>query len=174
MNSNTLPPNTLAFIALTNEYCQAIESAAESTRDNFITSMVRILPRLYISASDISTDPMFDESIYINPSLDEEYYDSLRRNIENLLGPDDTYLEVFEADMKYSDTPIAASISENLTDIFQSCFNFIEMIRDAPDDIVNSAIYAIKEDFQTYWSLILCNVMRPLNQLRFSFEDTEY
>ena len=27
--------------------------------------------------------------------LDEDFYDSVRRGVENLLGPDDTYLEVF-------------------------------------------------------------------------------
>lgn len=174
MDRNRLSPNNLAFIALCNEYCRAIESAAETERSDFVASMTRLLPRIYISACDLAGGTMMDEPIYITPSLEEEYYDSLRRNIENIFGADDTYLEVFEADMKYSDTPIAASISENLTDIFQSCFNFVEMIRDAPDEIVSDAIGAMKEDFETYWGTILCNVMRPLNQLRFSDEGENY
>ncbi len=102
--------------------------------------------------------------------MDEDYYDAIRRNIENLMGPDDTYLEVFEEDMKYSDTPIAASISEGLADILQVCYNFIETIKDAPEHVIVDALYAMKEDFQIYWSRILCNVLRALNHIYYSAE----
>lgn len=163
MSNTTLSNNSLAFIALCNEYCAAAEHARESERDEFIKSMVRLLPRLYITANDLNTSP--DEATYIEPALDEDYYESIRRSIEYLMGPDDTYLEVFEEDMKYSDTPIAASIAEGLADIFQALYNFVEMIRDAPSEVVEEAIASAKEDFDSYWSRILCNVMRPLNAL---------
>lgn len=166
--TTALSPNSLAFIALCNEYCVTLENAADTTRDDFIASMTRLLPRIYIAATALEETTMIDEAAYIAPALEEDYYDSLRRNIENLLGADDSYLEVFESDMKYSDTPIGASISECLADIFQSCYNFIEMIKDAPSEVVAEGIGAMKEDFEGYWSQILCNVMRPLNQLRFS------
>ena len=97
--------------------------------------------------------------------LEEDYYDAIRRRLETLFGADDTYLEVFEEDMKYSDTPIAAYISENLADIFQVLYNFIEMVKDSPTPMINAAIMAVKEDFSIYWSQILCNVMRALNNL---------
>ncbi len=74
--------------------------------------------------------------------------------------------------MKYSDTPIAASIAEGLTDIFQSLYNLLENIKNAPDHVTMSALAAAKEDFESYWSRILCNVMRPLNNIRYS-PDTE-
>lgn len=70
--------------------------------------------------------------------------------------------------MKYSDTPIAASVSEGLTDIFQVFYNFLESVRDVPEELVEQALVAIKEDFESYWSRILCNLLRPLNQIRYS------
>lgn len=174
--SASLSPGTLAFIALCNEYCSTIQQASDSTREEFVGSMIKILPRLYISSVDLRLPETIsddEDDFYITATLDEEYYDSLRRSIENLLGGDDTYLEVFEEDMRFSDTPIASSVSENLADIFQSAYNFIEMIRDAPEDIVNSALRAMREDFKTYWSQLLCNVMRPLNNLYNSQSDEE-
>lgn len=164
----TLSPNALAFIALTNEYCVTLEGAATAGRADFVASMTRLLPRLYMSAADLDTTAAIDDSVYISPSLDEDTYESVRRSVETLLGSADTYLEVFESDMKYSDTPIAATVSENLADIFQSCYNFVEMVKDAPVDLIPELLAAMKEDFETYWSAILCNVMRPLNQLRYS------
>ena len=167
-SSTVLTNNSLAFIGLCNEYCQTLESARETECDDFIAAMLRLLPRIYITASDLKIDDLGLEEPYIDGRLDEDYYDSIRRSIENLLGPDDTYLEVFEEDMKYSDTPIAASVSEGLADIFQVLYNFLEAIKDVPNELIDQALIAVKDDFQSYWSRILCNVMRALNHIRYN------
>ena len=164
-SSTVLNNNSLAFIGLCNEYCQTLESARETECDDFIAAMLRLLPRIYITASDLKIDDLGLEEPYIDGRLDE---DSIRRSIENLLGPDDTYLEVFEEDMKYSDTPIAASVSEGLADIFQVLYNFLEAIKDVPNELIDQALIAVKDDFQSYWSRILCNVMRALNHIRYN------
>ena len=167
-SSTVLNNNSLAFIGLCNEYCQTLESARETECDDFIAAMLRLLPRIYITASDLKIDDLGLEEPYIDGRLDEDYYDSIRRSIENLLGPDDTYLEVFEEDLKYSDTPIAASVSEGLADIFQVLYNFLEAIKDVPNELIDQALIAVKDDFQSYWSRILCNVMRALNHIRYN------
>lgn len=174
MESTTLNNNSLAFIALCNEYCMAIERARESERGEFIAEMVRLLPRIYIAANDMRVEALGEvEDAYLENVLDEDYYESARRNVETLLGADDMYLEVFEEDMKYSDTPIAASISECLADLFQAMYNFVETIKEAPQEMMHLALVAVKEDFESYWSRILCNVMRPLNHLHHNREEEE-
>lgn len=164
--------NSLAFIALANEYCQALEGAGQAAaRSEFVASMLRLLPRIYIAATDLAPeDPVSpdEEDSYIEQTLDEEYYDSVRRAVERLMEAHDTYLEVFEEDMKYSDSPIAASISENLADIFQVLFNFTEQVKNQPADLVDNSLRAVKEDFEGYWSRPLCNVLRALNAVRYS------
>lgn len=169
-----LAPNSLAFIALCNEYCCAVENCRESQPADFIASMLRLLPRIYIVASDLKPAPLMEDTDpYIESYLDEDYYESLRREIENLLGPDDVYLEVFEEDMKYSDTPIGMSVAEGVCDVFQVLYNFISMVRDAPEDIVNMALHAVRADFKAYWSQRLCNLLRPLNHIRYSSGDED-
>ncbi|MCX4288260.1 MAG: DUF5063 domain-containing protein [Duncaniella sp.] len=169
----SLPTNTLAFIGLANEFCQSLETARETTREEFVDTMLRLLPRLYISATDLSLDPLVEEydEPYLESLLDEDYYESVRRNIENLMGPDDLYLEVFEDDMKYSDTPIAVSIAEGLCDMFQVLYNFIGMIKDAPEEYITPAIIAVKSEFGAYWSRPLCNLLRALNHLKYNSEE---
>ncbi len=168
MSNSIINNNALAFMALCNEYCQALENAREMERDDFVASMLRLLPRIYISATDVNVDVAAIEEPYIAGSLEEDYYDAVRRNVESLLGPDDTYLEVFEEDMKYSDTPIAASISEGLADIFQVLYNFLETVKDVPEELIAMGLVAVKEDFGAYWSRILCNVLRALNHVRYN------
>ena len=159
-----LTPNTLAFIALSNEFCNAVENASQTERDDFITAMLRLLPRIYIAASDIPSDMLTDA--FIDDALTEDYYDAMRRGVEQVMGEDDTYLDVFEEDMKYSDTPIAASISEGIADLFQVMYNYLETVRDAPNDLITDATAAMREDFAQYWRRRLCNVLRAVNALR--------
>ena len=161
--------NSIAFIGLCNEYCTALENARESTREELVERMLNLLPRMYIAATDLKVNMIEPEEPYIEGSLDEDYYEAIRRNVENLLGPDDIYLEVFEEDMKYSDTPVSASISEGLADIFQVTFNFISMVKDAPDEIVGLGLIAIRDDFREYWGATLCNVLRALHHWRYRF-----
>lgn len=168
MESAILNTNSLAFIALCNEYCAAVEDVRESDKDDFVQSMLRLLPRLYISATDLKVEALDEEDAYLEPILDEDYYESVRCGIENLMGPEDIFLEVFEEDMKYSDTPIAASISESLADIFQVLYNFVGMVKEAPEHLIPMALVAVRDEFQVYWSRILCNVLRALNQLRYN------
>lgn len=96
------------------------------------------------------------------------FYDSVRRNVETLLGPDDIFLETFEEDMKYSDTPIAASISECLADIFQPLYNFISVVKESEGEQSLAAYRDCREAFASYWAQTLCNVLRALNHLYFN------
>lgn len=181
--------NRLTFIALSNEFCETMQTVSGGAvdRHEFIGSMVRLLPRIYISATDLRPDgtdtgsetpATYDEDSLdvdydnlmidgwaIESLLDEDYYEAVRRSVEALMGEDDTYLEVFEDDMKYSEAPIAASIAEGLTDIFQVLYNYIGTVRDATEESLAAATAAVREDFAHYWSKIVCNVLRALNQL---------
>ncbi len=100
--------------------------------------------------------------------VDEDYYNNVRHHIGSLLGPDDVYLETFEEDMKYSDTPIAASISESLADIFQPLYNFISVVKDSEGENLVAAYKVCHENFMEYWSQTLCNVLRALNHVYFN------
>lgn len=106
-----------------------------------------------------------DEATYYPGYIDEDYYENVRRHIETLMGADDIFLETFEEDMKYSDTPIAASISECLADIFQPLYNFISIVKESEGTELEGAYKECHDNFVGYWSQTLCNVMRALNNI---------
>lgn len=155
------------LIELARNFCVTLEHAAEAEQDTFTAEMLDLLPRLYLGFSQLDPDLLStagDE--YLPNYLTEEYYDSIRRSLERLYGERDTYLETFEADMKYSDTPIAASISEGLADIFQPLYDCVCAIRESEGMQTDAALSICAENFQGYWAQTLCNVLRPLNHLR--------
>lgn len=161
----TLSSNTIAFIGLANEYCTALENCREAERADFISTMLKMLPRLYIMATDLIPGAFPDEG-YLADALEEDHYEAVRAAVEQLIGEDDVYLEVFEEDMKFSDTPVSASISEGLADLFQVLYNFIATVRDdATDATITLAVESVREDFRSFWSQTLCNTLRALNSI---------
>lgn len=159
---NELSPNSLAFIALANEYCQVLETVGERESSQLMSDLLKLLPRLYISATDLEQGP--DEG-YIAGELDEATYDSVRRVLEQTLGEHDTYLEVVMDDMRYSDTPVAVNLSENLADLYQEFFNLVHSVQDLLPEDQNALLSACREHFADYWGQTLCNALRVLHSL---------
>ena len=159
----------IAITALSAEYCQVLQTCQDFEQEEFVVRMLNLLPRLYLAFTDVEPEEisLTEEEEYFESYVDEDFYDSIRRNVETVLGPEDTFLETFEENMKYSDTPIAASISESLADIFQPLFNFISVVRDTEGDRIEAAYRECRENFISYWAQTLCNVLRALNYIRY-------
>lgn len=169
MTDNNMNGRLLSVTSLAADYCNMCENAREMEKGEFVDGMLSLLPRIYWEFLDIAPDFVsLEEFDYFSTYVDEDYYESIRRHIESLLGPDDVFLETFEEDMKYSDTPIAASVSESLADIFQPLFDFISIVKDTEGDKITEAFLQCKENFESYWSQTLCNVLRALNNIKYS------
>ena len=171
MQTDKLSPTSLAFIALTNEYCQLVENCGDCSREGLVESLVKLLPRIYITAIDLEPNLDYFDS-FIAQALDESTYDIVRAGISSIMGEDDVYLEVFLDDMKYSDTPIATSISENIADLYQEFYNLVAALRDLNTDEQRNILSMCKDNFKEYWGQTLCNVLRALHSL--SVTNNEY
>lgn len=170
MNDVSLESRLLGITSLAAGYCSLLENARNTDRQDFLTEVLGYLPRLYYEFGDLEYTGLGSplDFTYFPEYVDEDFYDSVRRNVESVLGPDDTFLETFEEDMKYSDTPIAASISESLADIFQPLYNFISVVKESEGEQTLAAYGECRENFVAYWSQTLCNVMRALNHVRYN------
>ena len=168
MDDKDVKSRLLGITALAAEYCKLIEGAREAEKDEFVKELTEVLPRVYYEFASLGTEDVavIDYGFY-PAAVDEEWYEALRRNMEQLLGAEDSYLETFEEDMKYSDTPIAASISEGLADIFQALYNFLYTVKESEGTETAGAYCECRENFEGYWSQTLCNTLRALNHLRF-------
>ncbi len=171
MERNQLAPNSLAFIALSNEYCETLENIANFEKEDFIAKMLKLLPRLYISSTDLNIEES-EEDYYIESYLDEDTYNTICSQISALMGADDVFLETFEEDMKYSDTPVSSSISENLSDIYQELYNLVASVKDVTTEAINSIFISCKEDFANYWGQNLTNVLRALHSAFYNSTET--
>lgn len=160
-------PPVIDFVTVVAETCLFLENASEGGRDEFIDKSVKILPLLYLKTSLLKVpEPVFGDGA--ERFVTEEDYLFVKEQMEQLLGADDTYLEVFHPDMALSDTPIAAFVSENMADIYQELKDFAANYQTADTDVMNDALVVCLEAFAEHWGQKLLNALRALHALRYS------
>ncbi|MDR3653916.1 MAG: DUF5063 domain-containing protein [Paludibacter sp.] len=158
--------NVIEFVTVAAETCLFLEHATEFSRNDFIQKSVKILPLLYLNASMIEVpEKEYDDDI--EKFVNEDDYQFVRVQIEELLGNDDLYLETFHPDMALSDTPIAAFISENVADIYQELKDFAANYQLGDVDIMNDVLVNCLDAFGEHWGQKLLNCLRALHALRF-------
>ncbi len=159
--------NAVEFVTVAAEYCGFIERSREMNQKDFVDKALKLLPLLYLKASLIPSLERFDE---FNPEtfVTEQDYEYVRMSIANILGAKDDYLEVFLPDMKYSDTPIKKSISEDLADIYQDIKDFISVFQLGLNETMNDALFICKEHFAEFWGQRLVNTMRALHDIKYN------
>ena len=169
-----LTPNQLALIALANEYCEALEQSSESASARALAErLLRLLTRVYVCALDLDPTSETDEP-YMAGALTEAAYDQLRQTLAGIFGSDDVYLEVFEEDMRYSDTPISASLSEGLADLYQEFYDALHWLADATTADQLSVLSVLRGHFAAYWGQTLVNLLRPLHALAMGGGEGDY
>lgn len=167
-NTENSSGRLLEIVTLAKSYCDLCESASEYSKAEFIDRSLDILPRLYWNFFDLEAPGLslrdFD---FFSSYVDEEFYEDIRKHIAALMGGDDVFLDTFEQDMQYSETPISASIAEGMADLFQPLYNFISIVKDSEGEQMEDAYINCKEDFENYWSQTLCNLLKALNNLKY-------
>ncbi|MDR1746990.1 MAG: DUF5063 domain-containing protein [Tannerella sp.] len=156
--------NTLEFVTVAFEFCAWIERTGEYNLTHFVGNAVKLLPLLYLKASLLPEVADEDDETSVH-FITEETYNAIRSRMAKLLGEYDDYLETFLPDMPYSDTPIAASISENLADMYQDIGNFVALFRQGYEKTMLKALAACTATFRQYWGQSLLNALKALHCL---------
>jgi len=183
MQENKLPhhkvyaPAVVDFVTVVAEMCLSLEEAAQYSRVDFTNKMLKMLPMLYLKATMITPpEPVFDDSP--EQFVTENEYLYVKEQIEQLLGEDDSYLEVFHPDMPMSDTPVAAFISEDIADIYQEIKDFAMNYQTLNTDVMNDALAECINAFGSHWGQKTLNALRALHNCRykdnFSDEDENF
>lgn len=159
--------NVIEFVTVTAETCLFLEHASEMSKVDFVQKAIKILPLLYLKANLLDVPP----TVFDDPTerfVTEEDYNYVKEQVEQLLGADDSYLEVFHPDMALSDTPIAAFVSENLADVYQELKDFAANYQLADVDIMNDSLAACLVAFGEHWGQKALNALRALHAIRFN------
>ena len=151
------------------EYCTFLERSNQKERSELVDTMTKLLPLLYLKATLLPSFASLEEETYLEDFVTEDEYDFIRSSVSRVMADKDDYLDVFVEDMKYSDTPILATVSENLADIYQALKNFVMRYKHASDDSARmEAAIEVKEDCKYNWGQKVANVLRALHEVQYS------
>jgi len=159
--------NTVEFVTVAKSFCDFMDQLESTDKKQFLDTMVCLLPLLYLKANLLPKNDLISDDSQ-EEFATEDQYAVLAQTISDLLGTDNTYLEVFHPDIKYTDTPVAAFISENIADIWQDLFNFISVYRMGFDETMNDALYKCRTNFEQFWGQSLVNVLRALHNCKYT------
>jgi hypothetical protein len=160
--------NTLEFAAVAVEFCTFLENTSKFTLIPFINKAIGLLPLLYLKTIMLKHIEKYDNEDNLEVFIDEKTYEAVRMQIAALLGKYDIFLDTFHPDIKFSDTPIATTISENLADMYQDIGNFTAQFRRENEDVMTSAIIVCEENFRLYWGQKLLNALKALHAVKFN------
>ena len=172
-NSNThfvYQQPAIEFVTVAVQVCIYLEKVSEHEREEFLDKLLSLLPLLYLKAR-LVTKADLELDGYTEQFVTEQEYEDIRQAIALQLGSDDTYLEVYMEDMRYSDEPITAFISENIADIYQELKDLACNYQTQNESVMNDALVACLEAFEQHWGQKLLNVLRPLHALSLSIDD---
>ncbi len=164
--------NTVEFVTVAAEFCAYIERANDHTRKEFVGTLLKLLPLLYIKAQMLPKGETFNEE-ELETFVTEDAYEVIRLTLSDLFAQYDTYLDVFVAEMKYSDTPVTKSISEDLADIYQDVKNFVTQFQIGINETMHDAMLECHEHFCLYWGQTLVNTLRALHELEYNTPDND-
>lgn len=164
--------SVIDFVTIAVEICVFLEKNEPLPREEWIDRLLKMLPLLYVKALLLPETVAAEEDIPAT-FVREEDYSRVMNGISEMMGADDVYLDVFVEDMKYSDTPVSTSVSENIADIYQDIRDFVSVYQFGLTDRMNDALYQCKENFRLYWGQKLVNVLRPLHALKCQYVEME-
>lgn len=162
--------DVIEFVTIAVETCLLLEHVSEQEKQPFVEKLLAYLPLLYLKTRCLLPLPEEQTDGYLQRVVAEDDYNYIAEGVKLLLGSDDAYLEVFEQDMRYSDKPITAFISENLADIYQELKDMAFNYGQQEESVMNDAVRSCLESFREHWGQKLLNCLRALHSLSLSLE----
>ncbi|HKL95905.1 MAG TPA: DUF5063 domain-containing protein [Paludibacteraceae bacterium] len=152
----------LEFLTVAVETCKFLEHVSELEKNDFITKITKLLPLLYLKTAMVQPS---DNASDDQPErfVSEVEYEHMRTQLAELLGNSDDYLDSFDSNMAFSDTTLAATISEDLADVYQALKDYAGCCQVGDEQVMNNALALCIHDFRNYWGARLLGALRALH-----------
>jgi hypothetical protein len=173
MDTNSDPVysrNIIEFVAVANEFCKYTEHAPELKGDELLKILQRILPLMYLKASLLpKLDPFFEDGN--EKFVTEADWNNINEILKEKFGTANDYLEVFDEKINDAEGAIAASISEDMADIYQDMKDFLLLYQTGTREVMNDAVWECRMNFENFWGQKLVNSMRAIHKFIYSGEE---
>lgn len=162
----------IEFVAVAKEFCDFVETVPQMKRKDFVQRLQKFIPLIYLKGALLPESEVEIEGL-TEDFVTEDDYNFLYGELHRLLGEYDDYLEVFDDNMQYSETPVVHSIAEKVCDIYQDLKNFISSYRCGVSEVIGEALWQLNNNFELYWGKSCAGVLRAVHHVVFQVENDE-
>lgn len=159
--------DTLEFVTVAAEYCAIMEQNEDGTEGEFIDTLLKLLPLLYMKVQLL---PAFDTEGALMPDdqVTEDDYNYVRGCAYRLLHEHDEYeMLVWDEDMQTEESRWC-SVSEGLADVYQALRNFVAVYQQRVEPCMPGALWQLRDSFELYWGQTLLDTLRQLHRIRYT------
>ncbi len=154
----------IEFVTVVAEMCRLLENAAQLSKTEFVDKTTKMLPLLYLKTV-LLNQPQYLLDGFTEQFVNEEDYNYVNGQIQQVLGEDDTYLDTFHTEMQYSDTPVATTVSENLADVYQEIKNLAGNYQTGETEVMNDALADCMTAFREHWGQKALSALQALHAI---------
>lgn len=157
----------IEFITIALETCSFMEQAQSFEKRDFVAKSLKLLPLLYLKASLLEVpERVYDE----DPErfVSEYDYEGVRLALSEYLASLDDFLTVYDQDMQLSDTPVYATVSENMADIYQELKDYVLCCQYNTEEVQSDALNICLIAFKEHWGQKLLSVMQALHAVLYN------
>ena len=166
----TLSKQVIEMATVANEFCYFVENIEKKEKEIVLEFMQRILPLLHLKGSLLpEIEPEHPEAN--ERFVTEEQWERGFNELRQTLGEDDEYWII---DPQYiNDTePLKASLSENITDIYQDMKDFLLLMQKNTHAARENAISECKILHANHWGYRVGNIFTRIHHLIYFEEDS--
>jgi hypothetical protein len=114
-------------------------------------------------------DPFFEDGN--EKFVTEADWNNINEILKEKFGTANDYLEVFDEKINDTEGAIAASISEDIADIYQDMKDFLLLYQTGTGEVMNDAVWECRMNFENFWGQKLVNSMRAIHKFIYSGEE---
>lgn len=162
----------LEMLKVANEYCIFLEGIKRYTLEDTYILLHRMLPLMYLTGSllpEIEVEDSGANERFMTAEQWESLFGDLRKKFQ---GADEYWLLDYQA--ADPTNPVKASISEQLTDIYQDFKDFLILYQKNSKDAKQNAANDCRTLFYTHWGTMSINLQKQIHYLlnkELNFED---
>jgi hypothetical protein len=152
------------------EFCQALEQAEKLPLHEILDTTAVLLMNVYRKTFAITRF----QTKYENEAqhfLSEKQYNKIRNTLKGIFDKKDNYTENIDPNRPNARENFQASLSEDLTDIYQDFYDFVTWYSDGTFESMNDSIIELLNNYDKYWGIKLLNVLRAIHVIRYMKKD---
>lgn len=159
--------NTMELVTVGVEFCAFLEQSADRNKADFINTMLKLMPLLYLKASvQEAVEP--DDECTPEQFVTEQDYELIRTYVAAIMEEDDAYMDFCNHEVRFSDEPQVKTISEGMADVYQAVRNFVGAYKVGGEEGMYAALVSLMNGFELYWGQTLTDVLQAMHRVKYA------